>query len=97
MQYPLAETIGNPDLFVGRDEEFERLNKWFKFIPRRLSMSTVILARRKSGKTAILERVFNQVWSDQSLGIVPFFIRMRKKIGTSMILCFSLKISTSCR
>jgi len=79
MQYPLAETIGDPDLFVGRHEEFERLNKWLKFIPRRLSMSTVILARRKSGKTAILERVFNQVWSDQSLGIVPFFIRMRDK------------------
>ena len=76
MQYPLAESIGNPDLFVGRHEEFERLNEWLEFIPKRLSMSTVILARRKSGKTAILERVFNQVWSHPEWGIIPFFIRM---------------------
>jgi len=42
MQYPLTETIGNPDLFVGRHEEFERINEWLEFIPKRLSMSTVI-------------------------------------------------------
>jgi len=76
MQYPLTETIGNPDLFVGRHEEFKRINKWLKFIPKRLSMSTVLLARRKSGKTAILERVFNMVWSNNEPGIIPFFIRM---------------------
>jgi len=79
MQYPLTETIGNPDLFVGRHEEFDRLNEWLAFIPKRLSMSTVILARRKSGKTAILERVFNQVWSNPDLGIIPFFMRMLDK------------------
>ncbi|KPA10712.1 protein containing ATPase domain, prokaryote [Candidatus Magnetomorum sp. HK-1] len=79
MQYPLAETIGNPDLFVGRHEEFERLNEWLELIPKRLSMSTVILARRKSGKTAILERVFNQVWSNNDLGIIPFYLSMRDK------------------
>jgi len=79
MQYPLTETIGNPDLFVGRHEEFERINEWLELIPKRLSMSTVILARRKSGKTAILERVFNQVWSNYDLGIIPFFIRMKDK------------------
>jgi len=79
MQYPLTETIGNPDLFVGRHEEFDRLNEWLAFIPKRLSMSTVILARRKSGKTAILERVFNQVWSNQDMGIIPFFLCMNDK------------------
>jgi len=76
MQYPLPETIGNPELFVGREEEFEYLNEWLGNIPKRLSISTVILARRKSGKTAILERVFNQCWSDTSLGIIPFFISL---------------------
>jgi len=79
MQYPLPETIGNPDLFVGRHEEFERLNEWLAFIPKRLSMSTVILARRKSGKTAILERVFNQLWSDNQLGVIPFYLSMSDK------------------
>ena len=77
MQYPLPETIGNPDLFVGREEEFEYLNEWLDRIPKRLSISTVILARRKSGKTAILERIFNTLWSHPEMGIIPFFIGMR--------------------
>jgi len=76
MQYPLPESIGNPDLFVGREEEFEYLNEWLKNIPKRLSISTVILARRKSGKTAILERVFNMCWSNTNMGIIPFYICM---------------------
>ena len=54
MQYPLPETIGSPDLFVGREEELEYLNIWLERIPIRISTSRVILARRKSGKTAIL-------------------------------------------
>jgi len=76
MKYPLPESIGNPDLFVGREEEFEYLNEWLGNIPKRLSMSTVILARRKSGKTAILERVFNMCWSNTNMGIIPFYICM---------------------
>jgi len=79
MQYPLPETIGNPELFVGREEEFEFLNEWLDNIQKRLSISTVVLARRKSGKTAILERVFNQCWSDKRLGIIPFFISLGDK------------------
>jgi len=76
MEYPLSETIGNPDLFVGREEEFEFLNEWLNNIPKRLSASTVILARRKSGKTAILERIFNICWSNKHMGIIPFYIGM---------------------
>ncbi|KPA17836.1 protein containing ATPase domain, prokaryote [Candidatus Magnetomorum sp. HK-1] len=76
MQYPLPETIGNPELFVGREEEFEYLNEWLEGILNRVSISTVILARRKSGKTAILERVFNQCWSDKNIGIIPFIISL---------------------
>ena len=79
MQYPLPETIGNPELFVGREEEFEYLNEWLENIPKRLSISTVILARRKSGKTAILERVFNQCWTDTNSGIIPFFMSLGDK------------------
>ena len=79
MQYPLPETIGNPDLFVGREEEFKYLYTWLERIPKRLTTSTVILARRKSGKTAILERVFNILWSNPDMGVIPFFIGMRDK------------------
>ena len=72
MQYPLSEKIGNPDLFVGREEEFCLLNKWLANIPKRLSKSRVILARRKSGKTAFVQRIFNQVWSENG-SVIPFY------------------------
>ncbi|MCE7988651.1 MAG: hypothetical protein DYG89_46440 [Caldilinea sp. CFX5] len=59
MQYPLAEKIGVPELLVGRAREFEVFGKWLDNIPRRLSKSRVILARRKSGKTVFVQRLFN--------------------------------------
>ncbi len=72
MQYPLSEKIGDPDLFVGREKELTNFNKWLANIPKRLSKSRVILARRKSGKTAIVQRLFNQVWSENG-AVIPFY------------------------
>jgi hypothetical protein len=55
MQYPLQEKIGAPSLLVlgGRERpeagaviEFQNFGKWLKYIPRKLSKSRVILARR---------------------------------------------------
>jgi hypothetical protein len=73
MQYPLTEKIGNPDLFVGRETEFRQINKWLSMIPHRMSKSRVILARRKSGKTVFIQRIFNQLWSEPERGVIPFF------------------------
>jgi len=78
IQYPLTERIGNPELFVGRHEEFDHLNHWLDFIPKRLSRSKVILARRKSGKTSILQRIFNQLWSNPERGIIPFYVSVEE-------------------
>ncbi len=72
MQYPLTEKIGNPDLLVGRADEFENFGRWLANIPARLSKSRVILARRKSGKTAFVQRLFNQLWS-QNGPVIPFY------------------------
>jgi len=72
MQYPLAEKIGDPDLLVGRKKEFQKFGKWLNNIPRRLSKSRAILARRKSGKTAFVQRIFNQLWSDNG-AVIPFY------------------------
>ena len=72
MQYPLSEKIGDPDLFVGREKEFRLLNNWLANIPKRLSKSRVILARRKSGKTAIVQRIFNRLWSENG-PVIPFY------------------------
>ncbi len=75
MQYPLPERIGNPDLLVGRAYEFDLLDKWISRIPQLLSKSRVILARRKSGKTAIVQRIFNRLW-DANGAIIPFYFNI---------------------
>ncbi len=73
MHYPLEEKIGNPDLFVGREREFRNLGKWLSKIPRKAPKSRVILARRKSGKTACVQRIFNQLWSERG-DVIPFYL-----------------------
>jgi hypothetical protein len=72
MQYPLPEKIGPPDLFVGREEEFQLLNKWLANIPKCLGKSRAILARRKTGKTCLVQRIFNRLWSDNGM-VIPFY------------------------
>jgi len=73
MQYPLTEKIGSPDLLVGRETEFNNFNKWIANIPKRLSKSWAILGRRKSGKTAFVQRLFNQIWSANG-SVIPFYL-----------------------
>jgi hypothetical protein len=40
--------------------------------PKRLSQSRAIIARRKSGKTAFVQRLFNQLWSENG-AVIPFY------------------------
>lgn len=72
MQYPLREKIGKPELLVGREQEFAKFHKWISRIPDLLSKSRVILARRKSGKTSFVQRIFNQLWSANG-PVIPFY------------------------
>jgi len=73
MQYPLDEKIGNPDLLVGRAQEFQRFNRWIAKMPNRLSKSWALLGRRKSGKTCFVQRLFNQLWSANGQ-VIPFYL-----------------------
>ncbi|MCP4105603.1 MAG: ATP-binding protein, partial [Desulfobacteraceae bacterium] len=73
MKYPLAERIGKPGLLVGREDEFDDFYRWIEGMPEMLSMSRVILARRKSGKTSMVQRIFNKLWSDSG-PVIPFYI-----------------------
>ncbi len=72
MQYPLQEKIGDPDLLTGREREFRTFGQWLSKIPKKLSKSRVILARRKSGKTSFVQRIFNQLWSENG-ALIPFY------------------------
>ncbi|MCP4150073.1 MAG: hypothetical protein GY757_20165, partial [bacterium] len=75
--YALEERIGNPDLFTGRKEELAYYLKWINDIKERKSQSTAILARRKLGKTALLERLFNITYSANA-GVIPFYYEVKE-------------------
>ena len=74
--YPLAEEIGDPDLFVGREKEMARLLKWADGTKRRISKSMGILSRRKKGKTALLQRFFNILYNRNDPRLIPLYYRI---------------------
>jgi len=74
--YALVEEIGDPDLFVGRKAELERLLQWAEGVKKRISLSTGILSRRKVGKTALLQRFFNILYTKSDPRLIPFYIRI---------------------
>jgi len=78
MQYALKERIGQPGLFCGRETEMKQLMEWVSRIPKELSKSQAMLGRRKSGKTAIMQRLFNILWN-QNGQVIPFYFEISDK------------------
>ncbi len=82
LTYALAEEIGDPDLFVGREQEMARLLKWAAGTKRRISKSMAILSRRKTGKTALLQRFFNVLYTRNDPQLIPFYYRIPESLQT---------------
>ncbi|HLP44457.1 MAG TPA: hypothetical protein VK469_00825, partial [Candidatus Kapabacteria bacterium] len=78
MEYALEERIGKPELFTGRNKEMAYFLKWIDNIKEKKSQSTAILARRKMGKTAIMQRLFNIIYYKND-GIIPFYYEIKEK------------------
>ncbi len=85
LTYALAEEIGDPDLFVGRKKELARLLKWTEGAKRRISLSTGILSRRKKGKTALLQRLFNILYTKNDPQLIPFYYRIPEERVTKTV------------
>jgi hypothetical protein len=77
MDYALKERIGKPELFTGRKEELEFFLKWIADIKEEKSQSTALLARRKMGKTALMERLFNITFFKND-GVIPFYYEIKE-------------------
>jgi hypothetical protein len=77
MDYAKEERIGNPALFTGRKEELSYFLKWINDIKERKSQSTAVLARRKMGKTALMERLFNITFAKNN-GVIPFYYEIKE-------------------
>lgn len=88
MNVYLKEKIGNPDLFTGRKKELAFFGKWIEGINKEISMSTAILSRRKTGKTALLQRLYNLTF-EQNGGVIPFYYEARE--GKQWAIDFSVE------
>ena len=88
MQYALLEEIGWTDFFVGRKEEMVALLKWAEGTKQRVSKSRALLARRKKGKTALVQRFYNILYDNNDPMVVPFYLRVEE--GNQDILGFAM-------
>jgi len=77
MQTYLKEKIGNPSLFTGRKRELDSLLKWVEGIKLEISKSKAIISRRKTGKSALMQRLFNIVFAKNDQ-VVPFYFEIRE-------------------
>ncbi len=78
MDYVLEERLGNPDLFTGRKADLAYFLGWISGIEERKSKSTALLARRKMGKTALMERLFNITFHKNG-GVIPFYYEIKER------------------
>jgi hypothetical protein len=65
-------------LFTGRKEELTFFLDWLNKIKKKQSHSTALLARRKMGKTALMERLFNITFYRND-GVVPFYYEIQEE------------------
>ncbi len=77
MQVYLKERIGKPELFTGRRRELAEFLTWIDGIKEEISKSTAILSRRKTGKTALLERLYNLTF-EKNDRVIPFYMEIRE-------------------
>lgn len=68
---PIEDLVGH--LFVNREFELELLWKWVNDIPSRRSGSRALIGRRRTGKTAILVKLFNRLFYEQE-AVLPVYI-----------------------
>lgn len=78
MKTYLKEKIGSPELFTGRKKELTYFLNWTREIKREMSQSTAILSRRKTGKTALMQRLYNLIF-EENMGVVPFYFEIKER------------------
>ncbi len=77
MKIYFEEKIGNPELFTGRKKELAYFLNWTDRIKRKISMSSAILSRRKTGKTAFMQRLYN-ITFHRNDKVIPFYYEIRE-------------------
>jgi hypothetical protein len=79
MEMYLEEKIGHPELFTGRNNELVYLLKWADQIKDKLSKSTALLSRRKTGKSCLMQRIYNILF-EKNDKVIPFYFEIKEII-----------------
>jgi hypothetical protein len=77
MKIYLKEKIGNPELFTGRKQELNYFLDWIDGIKREISKSSALISRRKTGKTALLQRLYNITFHKNDV-VIPFYFEIKE-------------------
>lgn len=82
---PLEDIVG--DRFVNRHKELRLCRRWIENIPRAHLNSWALVGRRRTGKTTILVKFFNQLFEEQDR-IVPVFITFARYVRRAELLTY---------
>jgi predicted AAA+ superfamily ATPase len=72
IEFALNEKIGRPEYFVGRRQDMTFLLDWCHRIRRKAAHTMMLVGRRKIGKSAIVERLYNILWTEND-NLIPFY------------------------
>jgi len=87
MQIYLKEKIGDPNFFTGRMTELQSLLNWVEMAKKEHARSEAMLSRRKTGKTALMHRLYNIIFH-QNDGAIPFYYEIKE--SSQWMLSFSV-------
>src|SRR6056297_2489215 len=77
IEFAIEERIGNPEDFTGRVREMKYLYNWAQGIKDKRSRTLAFLGRRKIGKSLMLERLYNLIYSENQ-GLIPFYYEFKE-------------------
>ncbi|MBV7335147.1 hypothetical protein KFU94_44295 [Chloroflexi bacterium TSY] len=77
-QGPLEESAS--EWFVNRKEELDRYWKWATRFPNRIKGSEALIGLRRTGKTAILHKLFNRLFYEQNR-MMPIYISFARYVN----------------
>lgn len=73
----LKEKIGNPELFTGRKREMAYFLDWVDGAKEQISQSMALLSRRKTGKSALMQRLYNVTFHRNNT-VIPFYYEIKE-------------------
>ncbi|MBF0548194.1 MAG: hypothetical protein HQM08_27405 [Candidatus Riflebacteria bacterium] len=76
--FALKEDIGIPELFSGRKADLKYLMDWSERTKFQGTLSLAIFARRKKGKTALVQRFYIILFTRNDPMIIPFYYKVKE-------------------